>query len=125
MKLEVDSSMDDYKKYSKISNDLSKLTQQNDIIIVLINQISEENLKSGRVSIKGSGDQIYDTDIVMVYRKKKNNESLRELHIYKNRQNDKEGVIETKLEGHRTVSTKMCTEVEYKIPDSEFLKGLR
>lgn len=124
MKLEVESSMDDYKKYSKISNDLSKLTQQNDIIIVLINQISEENLKTGRVSIKGSGDQIYDTDIVMVYRKKKNNDNIRELQIYKNRQNDREGVIETRLDGCRTVSTKFCTEVSYASPDNEFLKGI-
>jgi len=126
MKLEVEGAMDDHKKISQISSELSKLTQQNDIIIVLINQISEENLKTGRVSIKGSGDQIYDTDIVLVYRKVKNDPSKRELQVYKNRQNDKEGVIETKLDGYRTISTKMCEVVEYQVnnKDNGFLRGL-
>jgi len=126
MKLEVEGAMDDHKKISQISSELSKLTQQNDIIIVLINQISEENLKTGRVSIKGSGDQIYDTDIVLVYRKVKNDPSKRELQVFKNRQNDKEGVIETKLDGYRTISTKMCEVVEYQVSnkDNGFLRGL-
>ena len=31
----------------------------------MINQISEEDLKSGRLSFKGSGDQLYDSDMAL------------------------------------------------------------
>ena len=31
---------------------------------MLINQISEADLKDGRFSLKGSGDQMYDSDVV-------------------------------------------------------------
>lgn len=106
MKLQADGFKEEYKKISYISNELSRLTQNLGIIIVLINQISEENLKNGRVSLKGSGDQIYDSDIVLVYKKVKDNTDIRHLEIFKNRTGDeKVGVIETKLEYGKTVST--------------------
>ena len=31
----------------------------------MVNQISEEDLKSGRLSLKGSGDQLFDTDMAL------------------------------------------------------------
>lgn len=120
MKLEADGYKDDYKKIAYISNELSKLTQKLGVIIILINQISEENLKNDRVSIKGSGDQIYDSDIVLVYKKSNKDKNRRELQIFKNRQNDKLSTIETKLLAGRTVSTIEVEVTTYKC-DNDFL----
>jgi len=123
MKLETTMKADEYKKISYISGELSKLTQQLGIIIILINQISEENLKHNRVSLKGSGDQIYDSDIVLVYKKVKDL-TKREMLVYKNRQNNKEGItIQTELRDNRTVSTKKVEVREYK-EDKEFLRSI-
>lgn len=120
MKLEADGYKDDYKKIAYISNELSKLTQKLGVIIILINQISEENLKNDRVSIKGSGDQIYDSDIVLVYKKSNKDKNRRELQVFKNRQNDKLSTIETKLLAGRTVSTIEVEVTTYKC-DNDFL----
>jgi len=123
MKLESSMKADEYKKISYISGEISKLTQQLGIIVILINQISEENLKHNRVSLKGSGDQIYDSDIVLVYKKAKDL-TKREMLVYKNRQNNKEGItIHTELKNNRTVSTAKAEEREYK-EDKEFLRSL-
>jgi predicted ATP-dependent serine protease len=121
MKIEADGFRDDHKKIAYISNELSKLTQKLGVIIILINQISEESLKSGRVSIKGSGDQIYDTDILMVYKKHKSNSDRRVLEIFKNRTVDERtGTLETKLVNNRTVST-VEVEVTNFQSDNDFL----
>jgi replicative DNA helicase len=56
---------EEYQRNSAISRELSKLTQELGVVIILINQISEENQKARRLSFKGSGDQIYDTDIAL------------------------------------------------------------
>jgi len=56
---------DEYKSSTEISKKLSKASQENDVIIILINQISESDIKSGRLGIKGSGGQIYDTDVAL------------------------------------------------------------
>lgn len=55
----------EYQQISYLSNQLSKLCQELGIIIILINQISEEDLKHGRLSLKGSGDQYYDSDMIL------------------------------------------------------------
>ena len=123
MKLDAKGFKDDYKKISFISNELSKLTQKLGIIIILINQISEENLKNGRVSLKGSGDQIYDSDIVLVYKKVKDKDNIRHLEVFKNRQNDKKGVIETELQNGKTVS-KFEIEVTEFNSDNDFLRDI-
>jgi len=79
MKIEVSDEKEDYKKFSKISATLSKLTQENEIIIFLINQVSEEDDKTGRMAFKGSGDQLYDTDLALFYTIDKKNPSARRL----------------------------------------------
>lgn len=86
MKIEVTQKMEDHKKASIISNQLAKLAQKKDIIILLINQISEEDLKSGRLSFKASGDTMYDTDIAMFI--VKDEDGAKHLKITKNRQDE-------------------------------------
>lgn len=86
MKIEVKENIPTHEKISKLSNTLAKLSQQRDIIIMLINQISEDDLKNKRLSLKGSGDQKYDGDIILFYIKDK--EGNRILKCTKNRQDD-------------------------------------
>jgi len=82
---------DDFKRFSEITSKLSRVCQENEVIIILINQISEEDLKSGRLSFKGSGDQMYDTDIAWFL---VNDGENRKLICSKNRQ-DEYGYIMT------------------------------
>ena len=58
---------DDFARYNDISNKLSRVCQENDIIIFLINQMSNSDISSGNFTFKGSGDQLYDTDIALFY----------------------------------------------------------
>ena len=69
MKIET-KEKDTYKAASLISHELSKLARENKISIILINQISEEALKTGYPSLKGSGDQVYDSDVILYIYKK-------------------------------------------------------
>jgi predicted ATP-dependent serine protease len=50
-------------KEKYISDRLQNVVQDLDIVLVLINQISNENIKSGYLSVKGAGDQKYDADV--------------------------------------------------------------
>ena len=88
MKIEVSDEKDDYKKFSKISATLSKLTQENEIIIFLINQVSEDDDKTERLAFKGSGDQLYDTDLALFYIMVKDAPNSRKLVCRKNRQDE-------------------------------------
>ena len=65
MKIVVPGAKEEYLKNSEISRRLSKLTQELGIVLLLINQISESDLRSGRPSLKGSGDQAYDSDVIL------------------------------------------------------------
>lgn len=65
MKLKMSSGDAEYQKIALMSSMLSECAIKNDIIILVINQISEEDLKSGRLSFKGSGDQLYHTDMAL------------------------------------------------------------
>jgi len=65
MKIKVSGQKEEYQKNSHISATLSKLTQELGVIILLINQISEADLKIKRPSLKGSGDQAYDSDVIL------------------------------------------------------------
>ncbi len=99
MKIELSSEKEDYKKFSVISATLSKLTQENEIIIFLINQISEDDDKTGRLAFKGSGDQLYDTDLALFYTMDKKDLSYRKLVCRKNRQDENNFVLNLKLDG--------------------------
>ena len=90
MKIEVPEEQEDLKAFRKISNELSKLAQQEEIIIFLVNQMNEEDQKNGRLAFKGGGDQMYDTDIALFYLLNKTKSAepkdwTRTMHCRKNR----------------------------------------
>jgi len=96
MKIKVKGNLSRYEKASKISEELSRICQLNEITIVLINQLSEESQRTGTPNLKESGDQIYDADMVWfllkpIKSKAKNGEmvefdnSYRRFIMYKNR----------------------------------------
>lgn len=86
MKISVDGSESDHIKISKISDTLAKLAAGKDIIIFLINQMNEEDIKNNRLALKGSGDQKYDSDILFFITIDK--AGNRKLKCTKNRMND-------------------------------------
>lgn len=86
MKLSVKGNEAEYQKISSITKRLSELAVKNDIIIFLINQISEENLKNGWMAFKGSGDQLYDADMALFLTIIE--DDVRELVCTKNRQDE-------------------------------------
>ncbi|WP_311337129.1 RAD55 family ATPase [Campylobacter ureolyticus] len=65
MKISCDPKLSEYEKNSLISMRLSELTRNLGVIVILINQISEGDQKAGRLALKGSGDQFYDSDMIM------------------------------------------------------------
>ncbi len=79
---------DDFKRFGEISSKLARVAQENDIIIFLINQMSEADIKEGRFSFKGSGDQLYDADIALFYTVAKDGQRI--LTCTKNRQDERE-----------------------------------
>jgi len=78
--------MADHQKFSMITKELSRLSQKLDVVVFLINQISEDDLKTKRLAFKGSGDQMYDSDLALFY--VLNEEGARTLICAKNRQDD-------------------------------------
>lgn len=103
MKIEVNGNQKEHLQFSNITKRLAKLSQQHDIIIFLINQMSEDDIKNKRLAFKGSGDQQYDSDISLFYVKDK--DGNRTLICNKNRQDEKEFKVNLHLdENGRTVS---------------------
>jgi len=96
MKIEVNSKESDHQKFSGITKRLSKISQQHDIIIFLINQMSESDIKDKRLAFKGSGDQKYDSDISLFYLR--DDEGNRMLVCNKNRQDEREFKIKMHLD---------------------------
>jgi predicted ATP-dependent serine protease len=99
MKLTGGVGKEQYQQISHISSTLAKLAAKKDIVIFLINQISEEDIKNGRLSFKGSGDQKYDTDIALFLTIE---EQQRKLICSKNRMNDKLFAIDLNLNDFKT-----------------------
>lgn len=96
-KMKITSSeKDDFKRFGEITSKLSKVCQENDVIIFLINQMNEEDQKTGRLAFKGSGDQMYDTDIALFYMVDK--AGNRTLVCNKNRQDEREFVLNALME---------------------------
>ena len=92
MKIKVLGNMPTVEKTAHISATLSKLCQELGVIIILINQIGEEDLKNGRMALKGSGDQVYDSDVIWfltVTKDKDMNVTKRTLYCTKDRLNEK------------------------------------
>jgi replicative DNA helicase len=114
MKIETDE-LDELKAHSVITNKLSKAAQSLDIIVLLINQMSEESIKNKRLAFKGSGDQMYDTDIALFYIVDEKNPNNRTLICSKNRQDEQTFKIELRL--NHSGKTVSATE-EYTYSDS-------
>lgn len=108
MKIEVSGNQEEYQKFSGITKRLSALSQKHDIIIFLINQMSEQDIKNKRLAFKGSGDQQYDSDISLFY--VKDEEKNRKLICNKNRQDESEFAIDLHLDDDgRTQSREVVT----------------
>lgn len=117
MKIDITDNISQHEKSSKVTHVLSRLSQKYEVIIFLINQISEDNQKSGYFSFKGSGDQLYDADYAMFYTKDEN--GIRHLNCIKNRIDEKEFAIELRLVNNRTVGInepyQKETEIAYQV----------
>ena len=101
MKLDVHHEKEDHKKFAAITKEMSKLSQQKDIIILLINQMSEADQKNNHLAFKGSGDQMYDTDIALFMMPDKSDmKNNRVLICSKNRQDEEEFRIQLTLDAN-------------------------
>lgn len=87
MKITVKGSEAEHQKISKITKSLSEVAIKNDIIVLLINQISEDNIKTKTLAFKGSGDQLYDADIALFLMIEDDNSRM--LICKKNRQDER------------------------------------
>ena len=103
MKIEVNTNQEDHQKFSNITKRLSALSQKHDIIIFLINQMSEQDIKNKRLAFKGSGDQQYDSDISLFY--VKDESGKRNLICNKNRQDEETFNIELHLDSNGRTSS--------------------
>lgn len=102
MKLDMKGDFQDYQKFSIISKRLAELAQKQEIIIFLINQMNEDDIKNKRLAFKGSGDQKYDADIALFYVKDK--DGNRKLICNKNRQDEVEFFLNLHLVDGKTES---------------------
>lgn len=115
MKIEVKSKEKEYQQFATITRELAKVVQSNDIILILINQMSEDDIKNNRLAFKGSGDQKYDADIALFYTK--NEDGTRSIICNKNRQDEYEFRIEVKLSPDgKTVGVNDPIMVQYEEP---------
>ncbi len=89
MKIEVPGISEQYERNSRISAELSKLTQELGIVLLLINQIAESDQRTKRLALKGSGDQAYDSDVLLFILKDKDDDSKRIMVCEKDRINGK------------------------------------
>ncbi len=109
MKISLSGKEPTHEKIEKMSNTLSKLTQKLGIIIILINQMSGDNLKNNIVTLKGSNAQDYDTDILFSIEFDKKDDNLRVLNVVKNRQNDVKPKIKYDLSFRETIDVEIGT----------------
>jgi len=79
-----------HEQIGDITDRLSKLCMDHNIIIMLIVQVNNEDQKSGRMAVKGSGDADYDADIMFFIQKDKDDHRKRLFLCEKNRQNGNE-----------------------------------
>jgi len=112
MKIDVPGEKQEYQKISHTTKSLSALCQRLDIIIFLINQISEDDLKNKRLAFKGSGDQLYDADIALFYAVDDEDVNKRKLICSKNRQDDRGFVVDLELKNGKTVEVGSYVNVE-------------
>lgn len=106
MKIKVVGNISTVEKSALISSVLSKLCQELGVVIILINQIGEDDMKNGRMALKGSGDQVYDSDIIWfltVTKDKDMNVTKRTLYCTKDRLNEKLFKVEIPMSSPKVI----------------------
>lgn len=73
MKIQLREKTDEYIKNLTISATLSRVCRESGVIVILINQMNESDLKNSRFSLKGGNEQVYDSDMIfyVIYDKDK------------------------------------------------------
>jgi len=108
MKIYSTSGEKEYQQISNMSKELARLAARKDIIIILINQMNEEDIKNKRLALKGSGDQKYDSDILLFM--VKDEQGNRKLICTKNRMNDRLFSIDLTIDDYRSANKPIETE---------------
>lgn len=104
----------DVQKNADISHKLSKVAREKDIIVILINQMSESDIKDKRLALKGGGDQKYDSDITLFYIKDDRDMTKRKLVCTKNRTGDENlWSVDLRIVNGITVGLNEHTEIKY------------
>lgn len=108
----------DVQRNADISHKLSKAAREKDIIIILINQMSESDIKDKRLALKGGGDQKYDSDMTLFYVKDDKDMSKRKLVCTKNRTGDENlWSVDLKIVDGVTVGANEFNHVEIQYED--------
>lgn len=108
MKLNGGKGKEDHQKYSDISTRLSEFAQKKDVIIIFINQMNEEDIKNKRLALKGSGDQKYDSDIILFVVLEEDKDNLKKV------EDRKRYLICTKNRQTETTFREEITKYDYK-----------
>lgn len=108
MKLNGGKGKEDYQKYSDISTRLSEFAQVKDIILIFINQMNEDDIKNKRLALKGSGDQKYDSDIILFVVLEEDKDNLKKV------EDRKRFLICTKNRQTETTFREEITKYDYK-----------
>jgi len=105
----------DVQRNADISHKLSKVAREKDIIVILINQMSESDIKDKRLAFKGGGDQKYDSDMALFYVKDEKDATKRKLVCTKNRTGDENlFTVELTVKYGVTIGLNSSTVIEYK-----------
>ena len=105
----------DVQKNADISHKLSKVAREKDIIVILINQMSEADIKDKRLALKGGGDQKYDSDMTLFYVKDDKDLTKRKLVCTKNRTGDERlWSVDLKIKDGKTIGANDFSAVEIK-----------
>lgn len=113
MKLNGGKGKEDHQKYSDISTRLSEFAQIKDVIIIFINQMNEEDIKNKRLALKGSGDQKYDSDIILFVVLEEDKDNLKKV------EDRKRFLICTKNRQTETTFREEITKYDYKYKSNQ------
>ena len=113
MKLNGGKGKEDHQKYSDISTRLSEFAQIKDVIIIFINQMNEDDIKNKRLALKGSGDQKYDSDIILFVVLEEDKDNLKKV------EDRKRFLICTKNRQTETTFREEITKYDYKYKSNQ------
>lgn len=109
----------DVQKNADISNKLSKVAREKDIVVILINQMSESDIKDKRLALKGGGDQKYDSDMTLFYVKDDKDNTKRKLVCTKNRTGDENlWSVDLQIENGITCGVNEFIQIDYEEKES-------